>query len=143
MLPSSLTVLLPSQPQRVCCAEAHRHQQEVLHQLQAVVPEENLWQIHVSVWGRSRPCSCAARRAARGALGLGLGRPSGRLGRSRSHEGACADVSGCCVLGSGLFSKLAGVGGGCIFKVPDKTWIQFSGLMWDYKKREIQGVTLV
>lgn len=113
MLPSLLTLLLPSQPQRVCCAEAHWHQQEILHQLQAVVPEENLWQIHVSVCGRSRPCSRAARRAARGALGLG--RPSGRLGRSRSHEGACADVSGCCVLGSGLFSKLAGGGGAVIF----------------------------
>lgn len=108
MLPILLTRLLSSQPQRVCCAKAHRHQQEVLHQLQAVVPEENLWQIHVSVCGRSRPHGYTARRALMGPLGLG--RPSGRLGCGRSHEDACADMSGSCVLGSGVFSQLARVG---------------------------------
>lgn len=46
-------------------------------------------------------------------------------------------------LGVAFSVSWPGWGGGCIFKVPDKTWIQFSGLMWDYKKREIQGVTLV
>lgn len=28
----------------------------------------------------------------------------------------------------------------CIFKAPDKTWIQFSELMWHYKKHEIWSV---
>lgn len=38
------------QPQRVRGAEADRHQQEIFHQLQAVVPEEDLWEVHVSPW---------------------------------------------------------------------------------------------
>uniref|UniRef100_A0A8C3EAD0 Transforming growth factor beta induced n=1 Tax=Corvus moneduloides TaxID=1196302 RepID=A0A8C3EAD0_CORMO len=35
-----------ARPQRVCGAEADRHQQEIFHQLQAVVPEEDLWEVH-------------------------------------------------------------------------------------------------
>lgn len=50
-----MLLLLSLQPQRVCSAEAHRHQQKVLHQLQAVVPEENLWQINVSICNLQRP----------------------------------------------------------------------------------------
>lgn len=56
---ADMLLILPTpplsfQPQRVCRAEAHWYQQEVLHQLQAVVPEENLWQIHVSIHNHSR-----------------------------------------------------------------------------------------
>lgn len=36
------------QPQCVRSAEADRHQQEIFHQLQAVVPEEDLREVHVS-----------------------------------------------------------------------------------------------
>lgn len=44
---SALSLL---QPQRLCCAEADWHQQEILHQLQAVVPEEDLREGNVSTW---------------------------------------------------------------------------------------------
>lgn len=45
------------QPQCVRSAEADRHQQEIFHQLQAVVPEEDLREVHVSPWvpGRVSP----------------------------------------------------------------------------------------
>lgn len=104
-----LTLPLPLQPQRVCCAEAHRHQQEVLHQLQAVVPEENLWQINVSICNHPRPaatkeagfCVCPLQ------VPSDLGQPSGRSGCLRSREDACANMSGSRGLGSGSFSTPA------------------------------------
>lgn len=48
VLPDPLLLCRPLQPQRVRGAEADRHQQEILHQLQAVVPEEDLREVNVS-----------------------------------------------------------------------------------------------
>lgn len=110
MLTILLTLLLLSlQPQRVCCAEAHRHQQKVLHQLQAVVPEENLWQINVSICDLPRPPATkeAGLRVRQLQVPSDLGQPSERSGCLGSLEDACANVSGSHVLGSGSFSKLA------------------------------------
>lgn len=47
-LPDPLLPCRFPQPQRVRGAEADRHEQEVLHQLQAVVPEEDLREVNVS-----------------------------------------------------------------------------------------------
>ena len=91
------------------CAEAHWDQQEVLHQLQAVVPEEDLWQINVSI--RNHRCPPATQEATLGVRGLqvppGVGQPFGRWHRVQSHKDACVHMSENCVLGSGIFSKLA------------------------------------
>lgn len=104
-----MPLLLSLQPQRVCCAEAHRHQQKVLHQLQAVVPEENLRQINVSTCTRPRPPATmgAGLRGRQRQVPLALSQPPEKSGFLGSLADACANVSGNRGLGSGSVSKPA------------------------------------
>lgn len=128
-LTALLTLLLSSQPQRVCCAEAHRHQQKVLHQLQAVVPEENLWQVNVSICNsqdhqppRKLGFVSSSCRPPQTWASLLKGQAASGAWKMRVQTCQGAVCLGVAVLVSWpvLF---------CIFKAPDKTWIHFSGLI--------------
>ena len=124
-----LTPLCCLQPQRVCGAEAHRHQQEVLHQLQAVVPEENLWQIHVSMCDHPRlPGAQEAGLRIRPLQGpSGLGRPLEGRAASGAVQTPVQTRQGAVCLGAAVLVSWLVLF--CIFKAPDETWVHFSGLI--------------
>lgn len=123
-------------PQCVRRAEAYWHQQEVLHQLQAVVPAEDLRQINVSTCNHPRPP--ATEGVMLGVLGLQVPRTWASLLEGWTAQGAmqlrvqacqgtvCLGVA-CLVSWPILF---------WLFKAPDKSWIHFSGLIWDHRKHE-------
>lgn len=93
----------------MCCTEAHWYQQEVLHQLQAVVPEENLWQIDVSTYNLLRPPASKECGIHGWQLRVppGLGQPSVRSGCQGAVAMHVQTCQGTVCFGSGSFSKLA------------------------------------
>lgn len=123
------TLLCCLQPQRVCGAEAHRHQQEVLHQLQAVVPEEDLWQIHVSMCDPPGPPGApeAGLRVHLLQGPSGLGQPLGGRAASGAVRVPVQTRQGAACLGVAVSVSWPVLF--CIFVTPDETWLHFSGLI--------------